>query len=257
MKTSVIIPCHHSHFPFLENLLTEYENQTVLPDEVIISLSQADEIDPLKIDSLLKKKHLFFLKLLTTKEKKTSGENRNIAGSNASGRIFLYNDSDDIPHRQRVELVTTFFKNHKIDVLFHGCIRNKDPFFYPLDSQNIKHIYTTHFLQTHLSLSNNKGQLCTTSTVFEQIKWKDFLRAQDQVYNKMIYDHFNKIMLIDACLMQYRAEYSTFLNLKNKSQNFTSEDLKKLEEDQNQIDAILNGSFSQEHLLAIKWMLSF
>ena len=46
---SIIIPCVYKHACYLQNLLEHYKNQTLLPDEIIISLSESDKIDPLII----------------------------------------------------------------------------------------------------------------------------------------------------------------------------------------------------------------
>jgi cellulose synthase/poly-beta-1,6-N-acetylglucosamine synthase-like glycosyltransferase len=42
-SVAVIIPCYHGHFKFLENLLNEYTKQTKLPDQIVISISEADK----------------------------------------------------------------------------------------------------------------------------------------------------------------------------------------------------------------------
>ena len=36
---SVIIPCHYKHFNYIDNLLRHYENQTILPDEIMVKSS--------------------------------------------------------------------------------------------------------------------------------------------------------------------------------------------------------------------------
>ena len=45
LKTSIIIPCHPKHAQYLYELLKFYENQTILPNEVVISLSEANQVD--------------------------------------------------------------------------------------------------------------------------------------------------------------------------------------------------------------------
>src|SRR5690242_6313855 len=40
MKTSIIVPCHFKHFILVPGLLENLKNQTVMPDEVIISITE-------------------------------------------------------------------------------------------------------------------------------------------------------------------------------------------------------------------------
>jgi hypothetical protein len=45
MKVSVIIPCHSKHAVHLRNLLACYRRQSIPPDEVVISLSNINEVN--------------------------------------------------------------------------------------------------------------------------------------------------------------------------------------------------------------------
>ena len=42
---SIIVPCHPKHAQHIESLLRVYEQQTVLPDEVVVSFSNAGSVD--------------------------------------------------------------------------------------------------------------------------------------------------------------------------------------------------------------------
>jgi len=46
---SVIIPCYYGHFKYLPELLEALCQQTELPDEVVISISEANKIPALKL----------------------------------------------------------------------------------------------------------------------------------------------------------------------------------------------------------------
>ena len=41
LKTTVCVPCYAPHFKFVEELIDAYEQQTVQPDELVISLSES------------------------------------------------------------------------------------------------------------------------------------------------------------------------------------------------------------------------
>ena len=114
LKTSIIIPCAGAHFQHLNVLLQSYEHQTCLPDEVVISLSSTEELNISEIDTMENNAWPFKIKILRTFGKQSAGLNRNIASSHATGDIFIYQDADDIPHPQRVEIVKFLFENYFI-----------------------------------------------------------------------------------------------------------------------------------------------
>ena len=53
ITTSLIIPCYWKHASQINFLLSAYEQQTELPDEVIISISECAKIDSNILESLL------------------------------------------------------------------------------------------------------------------------------------------------------------------------------------------------------------
>src|SRR5579862_7731339 len=108
MKVSVIVPCHSSHPHFLENLLLQYLKQTSIPHEVVISLSQIDRVDPVEIAKIQNRRWPFILKLITHPDQLCASANRNAACRESSGDLLIMQDADDIPHRQRVEVIKEF-----------------------------------------------------------------------------------------------------------------------------------------------------
>ena len=136
LKTSVIIPCHYKHVPYLLDVLNSYKNQTELPDEIIISISQEDLANREVLEKINNTDWGFSLKILTSKNVICAGENRNIGCSHASGDIFILQDADDIAHPQRIEIIKYFFDNHKLDYLIHEWQPNdKIQHFIPKDIQ--------------------------------------------------------------------------------------------------------------------------
>ena len=77
LTCSVIIPCHHLHIRYLKPLLHAYEEQTRIPDEIVVSLSGTDYIQPLFIDALQNAKFPYKFTLVLSKKNKTEGENLN------------------------------------------------------------------------------------------------------------------------------------------------------------------------------------
>ncbi len=109
---SVIIPCYYKHADQLPMLLEHLCNQSTLPEEVVISLSEADKCERWIVESIEGAIYPFKVKLLQTNEKLPAGSNRNIACRNAKGDIFITQDADDIPHVQRVEIIKFVFENY-------------------------------------------------------------------------------------------------------------------------------------------------
>src|SRR3989344_6793822 len=126
LTTSIIIPCHPKHAQYLYELLKIYEKQTNLPDEVVISISEAHQIEPNIIKLLQDEQWHFPVKLLLSDKKLFAGQNRNIACSYATSEIFICQDADDFPHPQRIEIIKYFFVKYGIDFLLHKFIYNNN-----------------------------------------------------------------------------------------------------------------------------------
>ena len=104
---------------YIKELLTAYEKQTVLPDEIVISVSQVQKIPNNILDELQQGSWLFSVTILSSKKQLFAGQNRNIAGTHAKGDILICQDADDLPHSQRVEIIKYFFEQYNPDFLMH------------------------------------------------------------------------------------------------------------------------------------------
>lgn len=135
-KVSVLIPCHYTHFPLLEELLSAYENQTVPPNEVVISLSQAGELDPALIEAFEQKSWSFKVILLKHTQKYAAAINRKLATKACSGELLMFQDADDLPHPQRVEIVKFIFEHNRIDHLVHSFVPEGSEFI-PYTAESI------------------------------------------------------------------------------------------------------------------------
>lgn len=132
---SILIPCHYSHFPLLEALLTAYVNQTVVPNEVVISLSEYQQLSQASILALEGQVWPFKLIILKQEKKCCAALNRKYAAAASSGDLLMFQDADDLPHPQRVEIVKYLFESYRIDHLIHSFIREGEKFIpYNLES---------------------------------------------------------------------------------------------------------------------------
>jgi len=118
-KISIVIPCYFNHVQFLFKLLEYYESQTVLPDEVIISISEMHRLaEPgrQEVEKIKEHEWNFSVKIYETTDKLRAGGNRNLGAEKATGDIIIFQDADDVPHYQRVEITKTIFDKYGDDI---------------------------------------------------------------------------------------------------------------------------------------------
>ena len=206
LTTSLIIPCCPKHAKHLYELLKRYEHQTELPDEVVIALSSSAEVDTSILDTLTNELWRFPITLLLSKERYFAGENRNRASHSASGNLLIFQDADDIPFPQRIEIIKYFFKKYQIKHLIHTCIDlkswsnanfepythfDKIPFFYPKNYQEI---------WDHGGYFTN-GNIAILKTVLQTVTWPDNRRGQDTIFNEIVYKYFSNRIAINIPLL--------------------------------------------------------
>lgn len=222
LKTSLIIPCTYKHAHYLPNLIEFYELQTVLPDEIIISLSESDHVLPKIINILENTTWKIPVTLLSTPEKLYAGINRNRASEVATGNILIYQDADDLPHPQRIEIIRDLFEKHKIDHLIHTYYFKKDITHFP--------IHTNHKQYLHKSKNYSKiwtqykqvmfGVPAISKELFNRIKWPHDKKGQDIKYTQNIYKISQNCFILNMPLYIYRIEFSSW-----NDKDFLNDDL--------------------------------
>jgi glycosyltransferase involved in cell wall biosynthesis len=124
MKIGVAIPAYIGHIERLFNLLDSIQNQTVIPDKVVVSCSSSKNSD-FELDCYLEKlqQYTFSLEIITSEEKKNAAQNRNIAASKLSDVDYItFIDADDVMHPQRIEILLNVFQLHESDIVLHNYI---------------------------------------------------------------------------------------------------------------------------------------
>jgi cellulose synthase/poly-beta-1,6-N-acetylglucosamine synthase-like glycosyltransferase len=200
LKTSVIIPCYYKHFMYIFELVSDYCQQTIIPDEIVISLSEAHLVDKSEIEKLRNYNWPFKVILLTTEKKLYAGENRNIAAENCFGDIIICQDADDKPHPQRIEIIKSIFSNHKVDHLMHGYSKVESDLNY--------------FYQENMTALGNKyrltpGNVAIKKEVFAKIKWTNLPRGEDCKFNKDVKKAGFKTVKLFLPLLFYRQNLSS------------------------------------------------
>lgn len=206
---SVIIPCYHKHFCYLEDLLKAYCNQTVLPNEIVISLSEANKIHPQKIQDIENSSWPFELKIIKNNEQLFAGQNRNIAAKSSIYELLICQDADDIPHNQRIELIKYAFDNFEIEHLLHLCSYKLDILkkIYLIDKNNNNlHIFNSYNKQFN---GEAHGASALTKKLFNNFQWSDLAFSQDSRYNNHLYEIGYPKYVLEIPLYVYKKNNSS------------------------------------------------
>ena len=224
MTTSVIIPCHYTHFPLIQKLLTTYENQSVLPDEIVISLSGCQNISPDTVQQVENQPWSFNLKIVQSPQRLSAGQNRNIACTYSTGDLIICQDADDLPHPQRVEALKHIFEHFKLDHLMHYFyyitrVDDVAVFDFKIDLEGLDGFlsYGTTYHETlekgggtYGQVAIHNGNIALTRNLFDQIKWpEEFSRAEDTDFNINVYKKVQYKALLTLPLISYRQFLST------------------------------------------------
>ncbi|MFZ4099815.1 MAG: glycosyltransferase family 2 protein [Chlamydiia bacterium] len=122
LTCSMLIPCHHRHAQYLPDLLHRLEQQTRLPDEVVISLSGIAMLSRSVLKDLTQISFPRKVRWVLHNHTVTRGGNRNAAASKATGDILICQDADDAPHPQRIEAMMRVFEEfEEVEMVLHGC----------------------------------------------------------------------------------------------------------------------------------------
>lgn len=197
---SIIIPCYQGHFKFLNELILDLCKQTILPNEIVISLSEADKIDREEIDKLRNINVPFKLILIENNMKLFAGENRNIAAANSTGDILICQDADDKPHTQRIEIIKSQFDEQNIDHLMHGYSKLAKDINFTINENS-------HNIEKRFRLT--PGNIAIKREVFAKIKWSKLPRGEDCKFNNDVKKAGFKCAKIFLPLLWYRKNFSS------------------------------------------------
>jgi hypothetical protein len=116
MKICLYIPTIPEHIDNIFKIIDNINKQTRLPDEILISISNSNLISTEIIDKIDSFKNIKVIKHIISLD---AAENRNFY-KNVDSDIIIYHDSDDIMHKQRIEVIENIFNNFDIVNLNHS-----------------------------------------------------------------------------------------------------------------------------------------
>lgn len=207
-RISIAVPCYNGHFVFLERLLEAYEQQTRVPDEVVVSLSGCELIEEGAVDALEERGWPFALKVVQHFGKRTEAENRTAACLEASGSVVITNDADDLPHRQRVEVIEYFMELYPhCKCLIHKWYEESWGF---IEKEKVARVFLRHWNDFYQWDRTHSANIALRQGVAKKIRWVNLEGGIDRDFLIRCQRVFHKTMMIDAPLIQYRNELSSY-----------------------------------------------
>lgn len=119
ISISVCIPCIPRDVNKLPRTLNSINNQTFLPIEVIIGLSEISNSYSKHLEKQLNN-YKFPVKIVNTINKAHAGPNRNRAAAYAKGDLISFMDADDIMHHKKLELINLLYNKFKPKCIIHS-----------------------------------------------------------------------------------------------------------------------------------------
>jgi len=199
MKIGVAIPCYIGHIHPLFKLLDSIQIQTNIPNKVVVSCSSSKNSD-FELECYFEKlqQYTFSLEIITTEEKKSASENRNIAAAKLSDMDYItFIDADDIMHPQRIEILLKVFQEHDSDIILHNYYNSEilDNITKKLESDEIdirlnslKQCYSGCITHKYYYDTNDKihhGHVSIKQAIFNQIQFPEepeFYTKEDCVF---------------------------------------------------------------------------
>ncbi len=222
LTSSVAIPCYYKHYKYLPVLLKSLTAQTRLPREVVISLSQVEELNEEDLTGLEKGAWPFHVKIIRRVGVFMEGSNRTTAARCCSGDIILCMDADDIPHPQRIEAVLQLFETYPdADMVLCGhaycpgeaiVCEPSIPFFtadefyelrFELGDQTWFPLYAKSDLMKWSTGVHNGSPSLRRRVIEQGIFWTDLKNGADLQFNTTLIERGHSCYLIQLPLIHY------------------------------------------------------
>lgn len=214
---SVVIPCIPKHLKYLDDLIISICNQTLLPREVIISLSDYSDNDSQKLQEYYNNDNQFTklnITVLNKIEPSYAGENRNRGCNECKTKYVTFMDADDLMVPNKIETLLKLFTEYDMDAIIHTVGKNcTNELFNNTSLKEVKKNSTSSWLDHKLlGLTNiiNHGHLTVKKNVFDYIKQDISLKtSEDTEFVRRIIENDMRIFLIDKNLSIYRPHLSS------------------------------------------------
>lgn len=226
---SIVIPATPGDAAFLPDLLRAFNQGTRLPDEVIISISSAQDMQKTLIAEIEEAYGQINRGcVLLNREILLASGNRNKGACVAQGDVIGFFDADDLPHPQLIETVAFLFANRDIVHLNHCGSRDVLPSapiekIRTVDSDLLYQLYFPDGVFENCIYRSGAyggllpppfdsvvtGHTYVRRAVLDQVKFRDpedkpFRKAEDYIFCMETLYKFRKSLIIDSVLSLYR-----------------------------------------------------
>lgn len=212
MTIGIAIPTYIGHVQYLERLLDSIAQSTILPKEVVVSISEVSEVP-----NILKHKYPFVINGYISGTKQNVAQNTNIALDMLTTDILSVIGGDDMIHPQRNEFILRAFENKNIDVVVHNFLQsdhvdhdflnsrynNMDLYVDYIDTIFPNQIYPSSKIE-HLDFAN--GFVSFRNEIFRKFKYNESPEAEyieDSLYTRNLVESGYKISYIKQKLVLY------------------------------------------------------
>ena len=202
------IPVVFRHIKHLETCVNYILEQTLLPNEIIIIISEyIDNEDNKKIidelDLKIGKNNIkSVIKTFTMVQ--YAGTNRAIAYELCNSNIIIYQDCDDFVHKQRNEILLNIHMKTKIPHILHGWTHDKGALIRKIDIENIE-------------LSDEINKICTANgpvflnkSMIGKIDFPNDRTSQDLKLNQLLSKKHKSILLVCNDIYVYNVDLSSW-----------------------------------------------
>lgn len=210
MRIGVAIPCYIGHIQDCYRLLETINEQTRLPDQVIVSCSSCKSTD------FVQKEYRFPLTVITNDQRKNAGQNRNIAASRLDTDIITFMDADDTMHPQRIQAIEQAFKEG-VDIVLHSFLLNEEckqefpqieTFIVEKDILCQCYSGCIRFKQFDPNSRIHHSQVSVTRNAFEAVRFREDKESESREDCRFCYGVFSLPHIRSAYLRYPLSKYS-------------------------------------------------
>lgn len=197
---SVCVPCYPRDTHKLKNLIKSINNQTILPDLIIIGHSEFNDNQAKKLmNNYINNK--VKVKVVNTEKKQFAAGNRNMAAYANTNDYITFIDADDVMFPNRIEVLKLIIKKYKPYSILHNY--TSDPNYkYNYNIMDIKlgkemydigkadkdtiHLTSVAVHHAHITIHKN------TFKYVKQNNKEKYFRREDSKFVRDILKHYGK-----------------------------------------------------------------
>ena len=217
IKLSFCITSYYRDIHYVERVLNALSHQTAAPYEILIYCSGIKDIQISKDITINSK--IIPIKTIIDNTPQLQTVARNTCAYHSKGDVVSFFDVDDIPHPQKIEIISAYINNY--DFLVHSYKTDNNNFS-KIDLQKIKY-YTNLYIDKNPKSTNLKvvpdrpihhGHISLKKNIFNTLTYDDdfyytkpngqkFCPGEDGRFCQSLINHNFKGIFIDEPLILY------------------------------------------------------